>query len=104
MQALACAGMIYLCAAELRSWQRPARWLTAGALVFTSLPIWHCLKWGQVSLLVILCSVFALQRRSAWLLWRRASSSTPPASRSSTSHGSSCGPCCAPRWRRSRWA
>ncbi|HKU43957.1 MAG TPA: glycosyltransferase family 87 protein [Polyangiales bacterium] len=79
LQALACLGLTALCARELRSWRRPARWLVAGALVASALPIWHGLKWGEPSVPIAVLSLYALTRHEPWLLGMAAGLKLYPA-------------------------
>lgn len=55
---VACTGLLtYTMAHQLRFLGRRTRWVAALLLVGCSFPIWHALKWGQVSL--ILASVIS---------------------------------------------
>lgn len=57
--------LVALCARELTSLGRGLRWGVALALVATSLPVFHTLAWGQVSLLVCVLSILGL-RSGRW--------------------------------------
>jgi hypothetical protein len=56
-------ALAVLCADQLRSFGRWARWAAAIGLVAASLPVVHCIKWGQVSLLVAVGAIVALRFR-----------------------------------------
>lgn len=71
LQLLACAWLALACTRQLPSLAKPLRYAAGVGLTVSSLPVLHCVKWGQLSLLVLLLCVFALERRDrigAWLL------------------------------------
>jgi hypothetical protein len=71
LELLCCAWLALACARQLPSLPKPLRYAAGFGLTAGSLPVLHCVKWGQLSLLVLLLSVLALERQSkssAWLL------------------------------------
>ncbi len=61
---LACAAwLVALCARALGGWERRWRLLAAAGLVGLSLPVWHCVRWGQISLLLTVPALWALTTR-----------------------------------------
>jgi hypothetical protein len=66
IEALLCLWLAVHCAALMPSLARVQRTLCAGGLVLTSLPVVHCMKWGQVSVLITLLSVLGMQR-AGWM-------------------------------------
>ncbi|MFH1144942.1 MAG: glycosyltransferase family 87 protein [Candidatus Eisenbacteria bacterium] len=54
-----------LCQRQLRAMGGSAAWMAAVGLVVLSLPVVHCVKWGQVSLLIAAGSIVALRRPGA---------------------------------------
>jgi hypothetical protein len=71
LEVLLCCSLLLRCERQLSPLPKLERWLSACGLVLCSLPVMHCLKWGQLSLLVLLLSLLALERRgwtAAWLL------------------------------------
>ena len=64
-------GMVWLCAKAISSQVNLKTWLLALMLVSSSLPVIHCLKWGQVSLLINVVMILALQnsnRKTGFLI------------------------------------
>jgi len=57
--------LVRLCALQLQAWGRTRAWAAAAGLVFLSLPVVHCIKWGQTSLAIGLLSFAALRVRVA---------------------------------------
>lgn len=58
-------SLVRLCYARLSGLPPLVRWLSGSGLVLHSLPVLHCLKWGQLSLLVVTLALVALPK-SRW--------------------------------------
>jgi hypothetical protein len=69
LQLLCCAWLAAACARQLPSLPKPLRYAAGFGLTVSSLPVLHCVKWGQLSLLVLLLSVLALERKSKLSAW-----------------------------------
>jgi Glycosyltransferase family 87 len=68
VQAVFTACLLLRCAHYLQSYPRWQRYVFAAGLVLSSLPVVHCAKWGQLSVIVALLAVMGLETRG----WRGA--------------------------------
>jgi alpha-1,2-mannosyltransferase len=66
LQLLGAAGLMRLCSPLLAAWPVPRRWCVAFGLTIASFPVLHCLKWGQISVVILLLAVAGLRRRN-WI-------------------------------------
>jgi hypothetical protein len=62
IEGLLCVWLAVHCVALMPSLARVQRVLCAIGLVLTSLPVAHCMKWGQLSVLITMLSVLGMQR------------------------------------------
>jgi hypothetical protein len=65
IQVLLCVWLMVQCAGRMPGLPRSQRWACALGLVTASLPVAHCVKWGQLSVLVAMLSLIGL-RRTGW--------------------------------------
>ncbi len=55
--------LVLLCRRALEPWGSPWSWVAAVGVVGLSLPVWHGVRWGQVSLMLTVPALWALSNR-----------------------------------------